>query len=197
MNGEFIFEAGKNYPGFEILETERLLLRKLTDVDYAQIFNTFSDEEIMDLLHIEDEAQLAIEKAKQQKGYATFNKSFLIFQLLEKHSKEMIGWCGYHTWYLDHSRAEVGYGLNADTHKSKGIMSEALKAILEYGFQEIKLNRVEAFIGPNNVPSLKLVEKFNFTREGQLRQHYFKNGKLEDSVVFGLLKEEYHAIGFK
>lgn len=176
---------------FEILQTERLSLRKLTDEDYASIFNQLSDAEIMQLLNIETAEKLEIEKAKQQKGYATFNKRFLIFQLLDKETQQFLGWCGYHTWYVDHGRAEIGYGLIDEHTKGKGLMSEALKAVLQYGFEQMQLNRVEAFVAPENIPSLKLVQKFNFTREGQLRKHYLKDGNLEDSVVFGLLKEEW------
>lgn len=176
---------------FEILPTERLLLRKLTEDDYFYIFQHLNDVEIMQLLNIETSDKLAIEKQKQAKGYSTFNKRFLIFQLLDKETQQIIGWCGYHTWYIDHGRAEIGYGLIDEHTKGKGLMTEALKAVLQYGFEEMQLSRVEAFVAPENIPSLKLVQKFNFTREGQLRKHYLKDGNLEDSVVFGLLKEEW------
>ena len=70
-------------------------------------------------------------------------------------------------------------------------MTEALTPIIAYGFSEMQLHRIEAFVGPNNSPSLNLMRKFGFTQEGQLRQHYLKDGKFEDSVVFSLLLEEY------
>lgn len=176
---------------FETLQTERLSLRKLTDDDYNSIFKNLTDAEIMQLLNIETPEKLEIEKAKQQKGYATFNKRFLIFQLLDKETQLFLGWCGYHTWYVDHGRAEIGYGLIDEHTKGNGLMSEAMKAVLQYGFENMQLNRVEAFVAPDNIPSMKIVQKFNFTREGQLRKHYLKDGELEDSVVFGLLKEEW------
>jgi ribosomal-protein-alanine N-acetyltransferase len=55
----------------------------------------------------------------------------------------------------------------------------------------MKLNRIEAFIGPGNIPSLKLIAKSGFIQEGHLRGHYCKKGIMEDSLVFGLLREEY------
>jgi RimJ/RimL family protein N-acetyltransferase len=55
----------------------------------------------------------------------------------------------------------------------------------------MKLHRVEAFIGPNNQPSLKLVENAGFKKEGNLREHYLKDGEWQDSGVFSLLKREY------
>lgn len=177
---------------FEFLMTERLLLRKLSPETFEYIYNNYSDDELLVFLGLSNLEQLEIEKAKYKKGLTTFNKSFLYFQLLDKSNQKIIGWCGYHTWYFDHFRAEIGYGLFDESQKNKGIMTEAIKAILDYGFHQMKLNRVEAFIGTYNTPSLKLVAKFGFAKEGVLRSHYFKNNVMEDSVVFSLLKEEYN-----
>ena len=72
-------------------------------------------------------------------------------------------------------------------------MSEAVKAIIEYGFKTMNLNRIEACIGPANIASQNLVKKFGFSREGYLRQHYIRNEEIQDSLIFSLLKEEYPA----
>ena len=176
---------------FEFITTEQLLLRKISQETFEYVYANYSNEQLIDFLGLQNEEQLTVEKNKFDKGFTTFNKSFLYFQLLDKSNQKIIGWCGYHTWYLDHFRAEIGYGLFDESQKKKGLMSEAMKAILEYGFHQMKLNRVEAFIGTHNTPSLKLVAKFGFTKEGVLRSHYFKNNVMEDSVVFSLLKEEF------
>lgn len=177
---------------FFCIETERLLLRKLTPETYQYIFEQYSDLEQLEFLGIGTFEKLKEEKEKFTKGITTYNKSTLVFQLLDKKSKKVIGGCGFHTWYLDHARAEIGYALTDDTIKRSGLMSEALKPIIAYGFEEMKLNRIEAFIGPNNSASIRLVEKFGFTREGLLRQHYYKDGQFEDSVAYSLLQEEYN-----
>lgn len=176
---------------FEIITTERLLLRKLSPETFDFIYQNYSDDELIVFLGLTKPEALVIEKEKYRKGLATFNKTYLYFQLLDKTNEKIIGWCGYHTWYLDHNRAEIGYGLFDDNFKQKGLMSEAMKAILHYGFGSMKLHRVEAFIGKENEASLNLVKKFGFTYEGHLREHYFTNNQMEDSLVFGLLKHEY------
>lgn len=176
---------------FETVETERLILRKLTPSTYRQIFETLSDAEIMKTLGLADEEALHKEKQKQQNGLSTYNRSFVNFQILDKESEQILGACGFHTWYTEHARAEIGYALTNEDTKAKGMMSEAMKAVLHYGFEHMRLNRVEALIGPNNIPSLKLATKFGFSEEGRLRGHYYKNGNMEDSLVFGLLREEY------
>lgn len=179
---------------FETIETERLILRKLGEVEYRLIFEVYSDKEIMKILDLKTNEELIHEKEKYKKGYSTFNKSFLTFQIIDKKEDKILGSCGYHTWYLPHSRAEIGYGLSDERSKSKGIMSEALVPIIDYGFRKMNLNRIEAFVAPDNTPSLKLMEKFSFVKEGQLRRHYFKNDDFEDSIVFSLLKEEYRGL---
>jgi ribosomal-protein-alanine N-acetyltransferase len=176
---------------FETIETERLLLRKITPEIRTAIFTQYPDNEARTWFGLQTDEDYAREKEKVQKGLTTFNRSFLYFMLVDKTSNETIGWCGYHTWYTDHRRAEIGYGLNEDVYKAKGLMSEAIRPILDYGFEHMNLNRIEAFIGPFNQASIRLVEKFHFVHEGLLRQHYIKGLNIEDSLVYSLLREEH------
>ena len=181
---------------FETINTEHLILRKLTPELYRQLFTTCTDAESIRFLGLADAEALHKEKEKYAQGLSTYNRSFVNFQILDKTGETLLGACGFHTWYTEHARAEIGYAMNSEEQKGKGIMSEAMKAVLHYGFTNMQLNRVEAMIGPTNIPSLKLVAKFGFTEEGRLRGHYCKRGMIEDSVVFGLLKAEYEAKQF-
>ena len=70
-------------------------------------------------------------------------------------------------------------------------MSEAILPIVAYGFNEMNLNRMEAFVGPDNEASQRLVKKLGFQQEGHLKQHFFKNNIYHDSIVFGLLRKDY------
>lgn len=178
---------------FESIETERLILNKFTKEVYATVLETYSEAEAMGILGIKTLQDFTQEKKKREQGSSGYNKSFVNFRIVDKNTQDVLGWCGYHTWYLEHQRAEIGYAMSAEHLKAKGIMSEALKAIIHYGFTTMGLNRIEACIGPDNVPSLKLIAKFKFTKEGQLREHYHKNGRIEDSIMFSLLKREYIA----
>ena len=72
----------------------------------------------------------------------------------------------------------------------QGLGSEALKLILQYGFDERGLNRIYAHINADNAASLRLHEKCGYQREGLLRQAIFKNGQFKDVVVMSILKEE-------
>ena len=176
---------------FRTLPTRRLLLREMTPEVYRHVFNNYTDEELKFFFGLRNDEELVLKKQTWQNGLTTFNKSFLYFQLVKKDSGENIGWCGYHTWYTQHYRAEIGYILTNDVERGNGYMKEALPEILRFGFDQMQLHRIEAFIGPDNTASLKLVEKLGFVKEGHLREHYFKDGKIEDSVVFSLLKTEF------
>lgn len=176
---------------FSYLITERLKLRIITPAVLQFVYQNYTDEQLITFLGLPNAEQLVIEKSKFEKGYTTYKIDYLNFQLLDKITLNCIGWCGFHSWYPEHQRAEIGYHIIEETNKGKGYMSEAFGAIIDYGFHHMQLNRIEALIGPNNVASQQLVNKFGFVKEGVMRRHYFKNGQLEDSIIYALLKADY------
>ena len=174
------------------LETPRLLLRKLTIKEYDDLFENYTQQDAMTFLGMTSEEEFLEHKKKYEGGMSTYRTSFVFFQLIEKDSARIIGDCCFHTWYVPHFRAEIGYGLKEDKDKNKGYMKEALFPVVAYGFEDMGLNRIEAFISPNNIPSQKLVTGLGFKEEGRLREHYCKNGVIEDSLIFGLLRKEFN-----
>lgn len=176
---------------FEILETKRLLLKKLTPEGFKNLFHDYSEDQIVDQLGLKSHAEFLKEKEKVKGGYTTYDRTILAFLLVLKDSNKTIGRCGYHNWYVDHFKAEIGYALNSDEYKRHGYMSEAVNTILEYGFITMGLNRIEACIGPNNIPSLSIIRKHGFTQEGYFKQHYVRDGEIQDTLFFALLKDEY------
>jgi RimJ/RimL family protein N-acetyltransferase len=181
----------KHVINFPTLETKRLLLKELGPEEMKEIFTTCSDEEIMGLYGYTTNEEVETEKNKFELGMTTYRTSFKSFLIEEKSSGNIIGRSGFHNWYDMHKRAELGYALSDESAKRKGYTTEAVRAIIKYGFEEMDLNRIEAFVGPHNTPSLKIVRGLGFTEEGTLREHFCKNGVMEDSVCFSLLKKEY------
>ncbi len=173
-----------------ILETDRLLLKEINPEILYNLFTFYSDEEIMAFMGLESETQLELEKLKFEGGYTTHKMSFKKFLVADKASGEVIGHTGFHTWYIHHYRAEMGYAID-ERYRNRGLMTEANSAIIKFGFEQMGLNRIEAFAGPKNVPSIKMLRTLGFTEEGRLREHYFKDNRMEDSVCFGLLRKEY------
>lgn len=176
---------------FEIIETNRLTLKGLTPEGMTDIFEQYSKSEIKKLLGHRSEEDYQKEAYKQQNGYSCYNRRFKLFLLTDKATGTIIGRCGLHNWNPEHSRAEIGYAMEDEQYKRKGLMSEAVEAIIDHGFTKMELHRIEALVGTWNIPSLRLMEKNNFIKEGVLREHWLTNGKLEDSVVFSRLYPEY------
>lgn len=179
---------------FEILTTERLLLKKFTPEGFKYLFENYSKDEIKAQLGLTTDEEFERDKQKSEGGYKTYDRSIVQFKLILKETNEVIGAGGFHNWYAVHSKAELGYALNKDEHKQKGYMSEAVRTILEYGFHSMQLNRVEACVGPANTASLSLIRKFGFTQEGYLRKHFTRDGEVQDSIIFSLLREEYEGM---
>lgn len=65
-----------------------------------------------------------------------------------------------------------------------------LKTVINYGFSQLGLNRVEAFIDPHNISSRKLLQKVGLTEEGTLRDYFYEKNKFVDAVIFSILKQE-------
>jgi ribosomal-protein-alanine N-acetyltransferase len=173
------------------IETDRLLLKGLSPEDMTVIFEHYPKEEIKQLLGHRSEEDYLKEESKYRKGYASYNRSFRLFLLTDKETGAIIGRCGLHNWNTDHRRAEIGYVMEDERFKQKGLMGEAVKAVIDYGFRDLNLHRIEALVADYNVPSLKLLEQHAFVREGILRKHYYADGVFEDSLVFSILREEY------
>ena len=167
---------------FETIETKRLLLKGLSPDDMKYIFNNLTKSGIKKILGHRSEEDYLKEESKHKNGYSSYNRSFMLFLLTDKESDNIIGRCGLHNWNIEHQRAEIGYVIVDESFKRKGLMAEAVNAIIDYGFKKMNLNRIEALVGIGNVPSLRLIEKYNFIKEGVLRQHYYASGKYEDSV---------------
>lgn len=174
-----------------IIETQRLKLTGYSSQDMTFIFENFSREEIKKILAHRTDEDYQIEEYKYKNGYASYNRAFILFLLTEKTTNSIIGRCGLHNWNKEHHRAEIGYNISDENFKRKGLMKEAVSSIIDYGFNELNLHRIEALVGSNNIPSLKIIESHHFTKKGLLRQHYFVANKFEDSVVYSILYNEY------
>jgi ribosomal-protein-alanine N-acetyltransferase len=94
-------------------------------------------------------------------------------------------------WDKTARQAEIEYDLEP-TYWGQGIMTEALGAVLKYGFEEMRLNRIQAIIDPKNDRSMNLVTRLSFKKERVLRQRSCFNGRLNDDAIFSLLYEEWH-----
>lgn len=180
---------------FPVLETERLVLREITLEDASFWLRNFSDPEVVELTAFEppvdldaakDEiTQYAIRLFEQGAGFR--------WGITVRPSRELIGTLGYHGWVREGgSRARVGYELMRE-YRRRGIMTEAMRAILAYGFGSMKLNRVEVLTDPTNVRSIRLLERLGFHREGVLRENTCFRGRFIDDAIYSLLARDWRS----
>jgi ribosomal-protein-alanine N-acetyltransferase len=101
-----------------------------------------------------------------------------------------IGWCGLTRWNPDYRSASLGYCLG-DLAWGHGYATEAARAVLQWAFDTLDLNRVQAETDTRNVASARVLEKLDFMREGTLREDCIVNGEVSDSWVYGLLRRRW------
>lgn len=177
-----------NFNPFPVLETERLVLRNLDDADKQDLFEIRSNATTMQyiprpLAKTVSDAAAVIEIITS----FTAKNERINWAITEKGVNKLIGVIGYVNIKPESFRAEVGYVLN-DKYTQKGISYEALKAVLDYGFSKMNLHSVEAIIRPENIASIKLIEKAGFIREAYFKDYVFHNGKFWDELVYSRIK---------
>ena len=184
MNREDVFS---NFP---TLETERLILRKLRLEDAKDLFEYASDKEVTKYVtwephkSIEDSINLikfTHERYEKREG--------IIWGIVCKENKKVIGTCDISP-VTKHFRAEIAYALSRD-YWGKGIMTEAVKEAIKFGFEKTNLNRIYAFSFPENVGSYTVMEKVGMKYEGLIREYMYIKGKFQDLKLYSILKREY------
>jgi ribosomal-protein-alanine N-acetyltransferase len=164
-----------------------LKLRRLNSDDVNEILALRSNPEIMKfiprpLIKTKEEALDFISVMD-----ANVNNNIVInWAITTKKDDKLIGMIGFYRMKPENYRAEVGYILSAQFH-GQGIITEALKRVIEFGFEEMKLNSIEAIIDPENFGSQKVLLKNNFVKEGHFKEHTFFEGKFLDSVFYSIL----------
>jgi RimJ/RimL family protein N-acetyltransferase len=104
--------------------------------------------------------------------------------------RAFIGWCGLIRWNPVFRSASIGYCLD-DTAWGSGYATEAGRAVLQWAFDTLELNRVQAQVDTRNAASARVLEKLGFVREGTLREDCVVDGDVSDSWVYGLLRREW------
>ncbi len=163
---------------FPELKTERLLLRQLNFEDANTIFKLRSNKEINKL--ITRKISKSIEEATEfiSVCHQEFDKQHRIFWAMQlKESNEVIGTIVFHKILLDKNYAEIGYELNPAFHK-KGLMNEAMEAVVSFGIKILKLKVIEAFTHQNNIASSALLEKHHFVFQPERRDEDVENNRI-------------------
>ena len=175
------------------LETERLVLRPFVLADAPRVQHLAGDRAVAEFtLNIPHpypdgaaEKWIASHQPKYEKG------ELVNFAITLRSDGELIGAVGL-TLVSAHLRAEIGYWIGKP-YWGQGYCTEAARAVVRYGFDVLKLNRIQSrhFVG--NPASGRVMQKLGMIREGCLRQYVRKWGQFVDMVLYGLLRSDHHA----
>lgn len=175
------------------LETEKLILREIELIDREAIYQIYSDDlvtdesEIPPLRSIYEADHLIVQWAEdfqQKKG--------IRWGIARREDGDLVGTCGYTGWYPA-MRGQIGYDLGRACW-GQGLMSEAMQAVLCYGFEEVGLNRIEGLVNPGNERSIHLLNRLGFHREGLLREYGYWKGKFWDQIMYAMLRQDWKGI---
>src|SRR5215210_762396 len=177
------------------LETERLLLRKMRLDDAEAMFAYASDPEVTRYVLFETHRSVEDSEAFLRLAVEGYERGdFGGWGIVLKDSGAFVGTCGVDVNYApEHARAELGYVLSRE-HWGRGLMPEAVKAVIRFGFGRMGLNRLEARCIAENVASARVMEKAGMAYEGTLREHEFIKGSYRDMKLYSILRREFRGL---
>ena len=103
---------------------------------------------------------------------------------------DLVGAIGFHEFHKQDRCASIGYWLSKDM-TGKGIVTNAVKRIVQHGFEDLSLHRLELRAATENIKSWKIAERVGFQREGCIRECSFVHGRYLSHYVYGMLKEDF------
>lgn len=170
--------------------TKRLRIRPMKLTDVKALFEFKSDQAVTESYGQEPKSISEVRAWVRDRIPSPKRHDSIFWVFTPKTSDSAIGSCCF--WNFDPSfhSAELGYELHP-AHWGKGMMTEALRPVLDYGFGGLGLYRIEACPLAGNESSKNLLAKLGFKYEGNLRQRVFFRGRHIDQLYYGLLREEW------
>lgn len=185
---EKAYDIFRNLP---VLETERLRLRKLSMRDAGDVFEYASVPEVAE--HVTWEYHRNISDSMHYLRFITQQYQDGIpspWGIVHRELGKLIGTIGYHVWSIANHYGEVGYALSKEFW-NQGYTTEAFNEVIRFGFERMRLQRVEATCKPANTASEKVMIKCGLQFEGILKKKLYAKGEFHDLKLYSLLKEDW------
>lgn len=181
---------------FPVIETNRFILKEISEIYRENFIEIFSDEEVMKYSGIEvsdpkKQADFYLRKVEAMYN----NKKGIRWAIINKESGEFIGDIGFYNIDFYSNNAEIGYTIVKKFWR-QGVASECIKVVQNFAFENLNMNRIVAMIDSNNTSSIKLSEKLGFHKDGVLREHYYNKSKDEyiNICVYSLIKNDIYYV---
>ena len=175
--------------GFQSIATQRLILRPLRQSDNADVLRILADREVTQFTVLSKQQRLMIEHMQRRILLGSERthryEERMQWAITLDGDDTLIGRCGFEELYRSIGYAELGYWL-ARERWGQGMMSEAVCAVVEYGFQTLNLQRIQAWVLANNQASMRVLQKCGFHYEPRLEPSH-------DLLPYSLSKADYDA----
>ncbi|MFH1368156.1 MAG: GNAT family protein [Elusimicrobiota bacterium] len=184
-------ETNKVFHNLPTLKTKRLILRKLKMSDACDIYEYGRDPLVSRYTiwarHKSIKDTRGFLKYVQREYRKAVPESW---GMILKENGKLIGTCGFNNYNSNFRKAEIGYAMSRK-YWGKGLMTEAVEAMLDFGFGKLKLNRICAHCMIDNKGSEKVMKKCGMKFEGIMREGIFVKGKPRDLKMYAILKKEW------
>ncbi|OMF21338.1 N-acetyltransferase [Paenibacillus sp. FSL H8-0548] len=183
-----------SFQAFPRMETQRFILRKTEERDIPDLFELYSNEEVVRYTPLLPFSK--VEEARHELNWhlETFAQQLGIrWMIEEKGTGKVIGTCGFLHYLKEYSLSELGYDLSPSYWRC-GIMSEVVVPILDFGFKSLQLRRIDAKVDPENEASIKLLTKLGFVPQGEPKECEFEQGQFIELYLFSLLRKNFFEI---
>lgn len=167
------------FTSMPVLETARLMLREISSADAARMAQDFMAPEPVPRLH---------DSAADAEPFSIHDPP--PWGVFAKGEDSAIGFCRFHEWHLRHARTGLLFAL-APSHRRRGYMSEALGAVLTFGFRRMELNRIEIICTAGNIAAMRTMEHIGMKAEMVLRNYILIDDSARDLCLYSALAHEW------
>ena len=174
------------------LETERLRIREFKQSDFDAVYEYSSDPEVVRYMpfgpNTPEQVQGFLDRV--MKNQHEENRANYELAVILKENKVLIGGCRINKH--NDIKAHIGYIFNKK-YWGKGYATEIAKALVDFGFKELDVHRIYATCDPDNIASKRVLEKAGMLLEGRLREDMIIQGRYRDSLILGVLRQEWES----
>jgi RimJ/RimL family protein N-acetyltransferase len=177
------------------LITERLILRDFVEGDWPAVLAYSSDPRYLRYYEWTERTPEQVQAFVQMFLRGQQGQPRIKFQLalVLKHNGQLIGNCGIRKDTPDARQADIGYELAPD-YWGQGYATEAARAVVRFGFSELRVHRIWADCVADNVGSTRVLEKIGMRREGHLRENQYYKGRWWDTLLYGILESAWRGL---
>lgn len=173
-----------NFTPFPTLQTERLVLRQLNLNDKELIFEYGSNKENFPFVDMPVYTRIEeVQNYINRMNTGIEQNKWIIWAIADANTHTILGTISIWNLSREECKGELGYGLFPG-NLGKGIMSEALTRVVEYGFDQMGLKRIEAYTGVLNEKSIILLEKNHFTKQSSFIETETSSGEPMEMVIY-------------